>query len=47
MYLLFRYHDWEPNRFNDMPMGRQIITHAFIVQEAEERKKEADALKGD
>ena len=47
MYLLFRYHNWEPHKFNDMPIGEQKITHAFIVNEAEERQKEADALKGD
>lgn len=47
MYLLFRYHDWKPHEFNDMPMGEQKITHAFIVQEAEDRKQEAEALKGD
>ena len=47
MYLLFRYHDWEPNRFDDMPVGRQIITHAFIVQEAEDRREEAKAARGD
>ena len=47
MYLLFRYHDWEPHRFNNMPKGEQKITHAFVVQEAEERREEAEALKGE
>jgi len=47
MYLLFRYHGWKPHEFNDMPMGEQKITHALMVNEMEERKKEADALKGD
>lgn len=38
MYALFKLHGWKPSDYYDMPRGEQIVTEAFLRQEAEDLK---------
>lgn len=42
MYLLFRYKNWKPSDYFDLPEADKKITKLFLKQEIEERKEEME-----
>ncbi len=45
MYLLFRYKGWRPIDYWNMGFGEKQVTHAFMMEEMENREKELERIK--
>lgn len=45
MYLLFRYKNWEPQRYFDMGFGARQVVKALMKYEIEERNKEYEKIR--
>ena len=45
MYLLFRLHHWEPQKYNEMGRGGRTVVKAFLHKEIEDRNKEIESIK--
>ena len=43
MYLLFRLHHWEPERYYNMGYGQRMVVKQMLMMELEDRRKEADS----
>lgn len=41
---MFREKNWTPSQYYDLPYGERVVVRAFLTQEYQERKKEAEAL---
>ena len=46
MYLLFRYHHWNPKDYMEMGYGARKVISAFMVKELEEREAEYKEVMG-
>lgn len=45
MYLLFVKHHWKPSEYYRMKPGERMIVRAFLVQQFEDEKEEADRIR--
>ncbi|ROR28364.1 hypothetical protein EDD66_105306 [Mobilisporobacter senegalensis] len=46
MYFLFRYKNWEPQKYKQLGYGSKKIVRQFMYQQLEDMAKEYDALGG-
>lgn len=46
MYLLFRYHDWEPSKYKALGFNEKMIVKNFMSQEIKDRNEEISSMWG-
>lgn len=45
MYYLFRYHHWEPQKYESMGYGARKVIASFVAHEIEEKIQEAEEVR--